>query len=221
MGFTAGRFALRGWSGNLLLCFTGIQINICMKRALLLTVSLLLSGCQLSLTDAFQSRGVVTPLQLTVAEQYVGMNEREHRVTLREFMGIDPVRVEWCAAFVNAVLYETGVPHTNSLLARSYLEWGESTDEPSPGDIMVFSRGDQGWQGHVGFYVATVGYKDSRYWVVLGGNQDNSVSYRLYREGHWRHLDTRTLPESERQQLLIERQWLFDGIPLDIIEGAE
>jgi hypothetical protein len=86
---------------------------------------------------------------------------------------------------------------------------------------MVFSRGTEGWQGHVGFYVATVGYKDNRYWVVLGGNQDNSVSYRLYREGHWRHLDTRTLLDQDRQELLIERQWLFDGIPLDMIEGNE
>jgi uncharacterized protein (TIGR02594 family) len=147
------------------------------------------------------------------------MNEREHRVTLKEFLGIDPVRVEWCAAFVNSVLTEIGVDSTRSLMARSYLEWGVSTDEPSPGDIMVFSRGSSGWQGHVGFYVATVDYKHTRYWVVLGGNQDNSVSYKLYQENYWRHLDTRTLPDQERQQLLIKRNWLFDGIPLEVVEG--
>jgi uncharacterized protein (TIGR02594 family) len=191
-----------------------------MKRASLILAAFVLSGCQISLTDAFRSRGIHTPPpQLTVAEQYVGMNEREHRVTLREFMGIDPVRVEWCAAFVNSVLHETGVDSTGSLMARSYLEWGVSTDAPSPGDIMVFSRGSSGWQGHVGFYVATVTYKDQDYWVVLGGNQDNSVSYRLYRVGHHRHLDTRTLPDVERQEMLFNRQWMFGGIPLDVIES--
>lgn len=180
---------------------------------------ILLSGCQISLSTAFGQRGLQTPPQLEVAEQFVGMNEREHRVTLKEFMGIDPVRVEWCAAFVNSVLHEIGVEHTQSLMARSYLEWGVSTDEPSPGDIMIFSRGDLGWQGHVGFYVATVNYKDVEYWIVLGGNQDNSVSYRLYRVGHWRHLDTRTLPDAERQELLVERQWMWGGIPLEVIAG--
>lgn len=191
-----------------------------MKRALLLSAAFLaLTGCQLTLSTAFVNRGVSVPPQLTVAEQFVGMNEVEHRVTLKEFLGIDPVRVEWCAAFVNSVLHEIGVEHTQSLMARSYLEWGVSTDDPSPGDIMVFSRGNSGWQGHVGFYVATVEYKDTSYWIVLGGNQDNSVSYRLYRVGHWRHLDTRTLPDAERQELLVNRQWMWGGIPLEVIES--
>lgn len=189
-----------------------------MKRALLLVSTLFVSGCQISLLDVFAPRGIVPPAQLMIAEQYVGMNEQDDRVTLKEFMGIDPVHVEWCTAFVNSVLYETGVEHTHSLMARSYLTWGVSTDTPAPGDIMVFSRGDSGWQGHVGFYVGSYSYDDETFWVILGGNQDNSVSYKLYRENHWRHLDTRTLPESERQELLVERQWIFGGIPLEVIE---
>ena len=190
-----------------------------MRVPFFIIVCAALSGCKMSITDAFRGNGLAAPPDtLTIAEQYVGMNERENRVTLKEFLGIDPVRVEWCAAFVNSVLEETEVESTRSLIARSYLDWGESTDEPSPGDIMVFSRGSSNWQGHVGFYVATVGYKDQKFWVVLGGNQDNSVSYRLYKENHWRHLDTRTLPDSKKQKALVERRWLFGGIPLDIIE---
>jgi hypothetical protein len=46
-----------------------------------------------------------------------------------------------------------------------------------PGDIVVFPRGNQGWQGHVGFYV---GRHASGKWVILGGNQANSVRYDLY-----------------------------------------
>jgi uncharacterized protein (TIGR02594 family) len=149
------------------------------------------------------------------------MNERDDRVTLKEFMGVDPTRVEWCAAFVNSVLHEVGVESTGSLMARSYLSWGNSTDTPSPGDIMVFSRGSQGWQGHVGFYAATVNYKDSEYWVVLGGNQDNSVSYRLYRKDHWRHLDTRTLRDTPEDAIILANQdWLLDGIPLEIVQDT-
>lgn len=184
----------------------------------LILAATLVSGCQFTLTQAFSRFEVKTPPQLTVAEQYVGMNEQEHRVTLREFLGIDPVRVEWCAAFVNSVLSEVGVESTQSLLARSYLAWGVSADQPSPGDIMVFSRGDSDWQGHVGFYVATVNYKDQQLWVVLGGNQDNSVSYKLYAVDHWRHLDTRTLSNSNRQQLLVDQHWLWGGIPLEIVD---
>lgn len=192
-----------------------------MKRALLISICFLfLGGCQLSLGDAFRRQGYeAPPAQLIVAEQFIGMDEVKHRVTLKEFLGIDPVRVEWCAAFVNSVLHEIGVEHTQSLMARSYLEWGVSTDTPSPGDIMVFSRGDAGWQGHVGFYVATVDYKGNTYWIVLGGNQDNSVSYKLYRKNHSRHLSTRTLPDQERQEILVKRNWLFGGIPLEVVES--
>lgn len=195
------------------------KVNIGMRAKVIVLVSiLLLPGCQVSLMDAFSSRGATPPPQLTVAEQFVGMHERTDRVTLKEFMGIDPVRVEWCAAFVNSVLTEVGLESTRSLMARSYLNWGKSTDTPSPGDVMVFSRGTQGWQGHVGFYVATIDYKGDRYWVVLGGNQDNSVSYSLFKENHWRHLDTRTVLTDPEKELLFKQQWMMGGIPLELIE---
>ena len=41
----------------------------------------------------------------------------------------------------------------------------------------MFPRGNKGWQGHVGFYV---GRHASGKWVILGGNQSNSVRYDLY-----------------------------------------
>ena len=186
---------------------------------ILCLTTVLLSGCQISLTDAFGYRGITPPPQLEKASEFVGLNERQDRVTLKEFLGVDPVHVEWCAAFVNSVLYEVGIEDTGSLMARSYLNWGVSTDTPSPGDIMVFSRGNQGWQGHVGFYVATVEYKDTAYWVVLGGNQDNSVSYRLYKKDHWRHLDTRTIQDEPSKDILFTQQWMMDGIPLEMMNN--
>ena len=80
---------------------------------------------------------------------------------------------------MNAILNEKEIPGSESvsdvpLMARSFLYWGDSVKEPEVGDIVVFPRGDQGWQGHVGFYVMTSA--DGKYYYILGGNQDDQVS---------------------------------------------
>jgi len=119
-----------------------------------------------------------------VAEQYFGYNEYTHRQELKTFTGIDPVKTEWCAAFVNAVLAEQGILGSksvsdNPLMARSFLNWGEkvSKTDIQPGDLVVFPRGPMPWNGHVGFYVSTT---KSNSWVILGGNQSKQVKYDLY-----------------------------------------
>lgn len=126
---------------------------------------------------------------LAVAQQYLGYNEIQDREQLTEFMGIDPVQTEWCAAFVNSVLHNVGQPGSETvsahpLLARSFVAWGTPVDhkqqDPQPGDVVVFPRGRQSWQGHVGFYVDTVNIDGKDYWQILGGNQENSVSIDLY-----------------------------------------
>ena len=122
------------------------------------------------------------------AQPYIGLEEREHRKEIREFVGVDPVRVEWCAAFVNAVLELDSIPSLNNqtryppLMARSFLNWGERVEKSDiqRGDVVVFPRGTQGWQGHVGFYVETQTFDEVDYWVILGGNQDNQVRYELF-----------------------------------------
>ncbi len=94
------------------------------------------------------------------------------------------MRTEWCAAFVNAVLEKDGIPNLNDqteyppLMARSFLYWGEKVlkSEIKRGDVVIFPRGNQGWQGHVGFFVE----EQNGYWVILGGNQDQSVNYQLF-----------------------------------------
>ena len=119
------------------------------------------------------------------ATQYIGLNERNNRKELQTLMSVDPVTTQWCAAFVNSILDKQGIPGTNSvaehpLLARSFLEWGVPVTTPEPGDIIVFSRGNAGWQGHVGIYVDTVTVAGVSHFLVLGGNQDNSVSIKEY-----------------------------------------
>jgi len=143
----------------------------------LISCLVLLSGC----VD-IPNNSVIT------AQPYLGLEERTHRSQLRELVGVDPVRVEWCAAFVNAVLEIDGIPNLNDqsryppLMARSFLYWGSPVEQShiQRGDVVVFPRGTAGWQGHVGFYVETRTIDNQEYWVILGGNQDNSVTYELF-----------------------------------------
>lgn len=139
---------------------------------------LLLCGC----SQTEQAVEFVQPSVIQVADSFIGMNERNDRKALKAFLDIDPARVEWCAAFVNSVLDATGRQGTNSLLARSFLKWGYSVKSPERGDIVVFPRGNQAWQGHVGFFVHQfTDDKGTHRFIVLGGNQDNGkVSYQVF-----------------------------------------
>lgn len=84
----------------------------------------------------------------------------------------------WCAAFVGAMLKRAGFANTKSLLARSYLVYGKEVQrkDAQPGDIVVFSRGNSTWQGHVAFFVKDHG----AFLEVLGGNQANAVNKKKY-----------------------------------------
>ena len=119
------------------------------------------------------------------ALQYLDYTEKENRSELKSLTGVDPVRIEWCAAFANAILEQSGISsnndHENPLLARSFLTWGEAVEDPQMGDLVVFPRGTEGWQGHVGFYVKQQVIDDVLYYYILGGNQKNSVRVDLYR----------------------------------------
>ena len=134
----------------------------------------MLSACQ-----------TTTSTSVNTAQEYIGLSEWRDRRELKELVGVDPVRTEWCAAFVNAILNMDGIPGSesvseNPLMARSFLQWGEPVEpeDIKRGDVVIFPRGNQGWQGHVGFYV---GKTQEGYWLILGGNQSNQVRYDLYR----------------------------------------
>ena len=143
-------------------------------RVLFLISILLLASCN-------------TSEHLDVAEAKLGMNEYRDRTALKQYVGVDPRYTEWCAAFVNAVLEESGMTnlhdmkHPQPLTARSFLDWGIKVDKPQAGDIVIFPRGTHRWQGHVGFYVGWErDDKDNIYFLILGGNQNDSVSIERY-----------------------------------------
>ena len=132
--------------------------------------------------------GPINPVYLAV--QYNGMHERTDRAELKELLDVDPVRTEWCAAFINAVLEESNIVSNNShkypLTARAFLDWGQgiSKEDIVPGDLVVFPRGNQGWQGHVGFYLKTEVINGVEYYLILGGNQSSRVSIKAYRSNN-------------------------------------
>ena len=134
---------------------------------------------------------------IAIASRYMGFHERRQRGELKLFTGVDPARVDWCAAFVNAVLAELGLPGSDTvsdapLTARSFLRWGTRVGHPQPGDIIILPRGTEAWQGHVGFYYGTVKQNGRIYYQVLAGNQSNSVTIALYPA--WKAISIRRAP---------------------------
>lgn len=164
-----------------------------MKMQYLLLSLILLAGCtkgNSAQDHAIDLKDIViaapTPMtKIDIARQFLDYSAKSHRRELKAFIGIDPVRIDWCAAFVNAVLHEIGLPGSESvsqypLVAKSFLQWGKRVKEPQPGDIVVFHRGTQAWQGHVGFYYGTVYENGKKFYQILGGNQDKSVTIQLF-----------------------------------------
>ena len=82
-----------------------------------------------------------------------------------------------CSAFVNFIVLNRGVSGTRKANARSWLTWGEPTDKPIPGCVVVFSRPPAPWSGHVALFERV---DPDGSIVVLGGNQKQRVSVARY-----------------------------------------
>jgi uncharacterized protein (TIGR02594 family) len=124
---------------------------------------------------------------LAKAESTIGLNARSDRQLLKKKLSnangqtIDPVRIPWCAAWMNMVLDESGLPTTGSLMARSFLAWGKPVvGEPMVGDVVVMRRGRNRNNGHVGFFYAFVDHNGAKMIAVLGGNQGKEVRISYY-----------------------------------------
>tara|TARA_A100000171_G_C2140369_1_gene154944 strand:- start:13030 stop:13386 length:357 start_codon:yes stop_codon:yes gene_type:complete len=106
----------------------------------------------------------------------LGLHERKDNYRLRKLLGFNPAKTAWCAGFINALLRDRRAKGTGKLLARSFLKIGRKVKNPQQGDIVVLKRGVLPWQGHVGLYAG----ETPTHIQVLGGNQDNQVSLKLY-----------------------------------------
>ncbi len=88
--------------------------------------------------------------------------------------------VPWCAAFTGACLTEAGIklelPEAERLLARAFLNFGTPIESPRVGAVVVLKRGSDPAAGHVGF---VSGWTETHV-KVLGGNQGNAVSEKMF-----------------------------------------
>lgn len=126
---------------------------------------------------------------LGFGESFLGKREgnREDRSVLESLFNqygikspqgttLDPQKVAWCAAFVNAVLAGKGIQGTGSLSAGSFKSFGTGVkvEDAQPGDIVVVKGGGASGS-HVGFFE---GFGPGGSIRLLGGNQgkDGAVS---------------------------------------------
>jgi len=128
-----------------------------------------------------------------------------------------PDSVPWCSSFVCWVAEKAGMGSTDSMMARSWLNWGVSSKkDPLPGDIVVYWRGNRsGWKGHVGIYLRT--NRDGSI-VTLGGNQSDEVNISQYSAAKLldirRPFKARTYDKSDRRNLETIAKAIIGGVPL-------
>lgn len=129
-------------------------------------------------------------LGIEVMKQHLGQQEIRDRTVLKQFLAsqahngdiaIDPARISWCAAMMNACERSVGNPGTGLLNARSFLTYGKpvDADHAQEGDIVVFHFPfDDASHGHVTYFVE---WDDADNKIkCLGGNQSNMVKYSEY-----------------------------------------
>jgi uncharacterized protein (TIGR02594 family) len=141
-----------------------------------------------SFADNIPRSDSFVPRHIVEAKAQIGLNARTDRKVLENKFAktigqrVDPVRIPWCAAWVNSVLADAGVSGTDSLMARSFLNWGHDIRNPKQGDVVVLRRGRNRNAGHVGFFIEHVMIDGKKFVAVLGGNQGKSVSIAYYAE---------------------------------------
>ena len=116
---------------------------------------------------------------MQIAMKYNGYDAKKNRSELTALLDIDPVKVPWCAGFINYVLAKAGYENTNNLSAASYHNYGTHVKEPQPGDIVLLRR--SGGSGrHVAFFYGWTFDNGVKYVQLLGGNQDDAVNITAY-----------------------------------------
>jgi uncharacterized protein (TIGR02594 family) len=112
---------------------------------------------------------------LIAAKPYIGQHERKNRKSLKKSLGVDPVRIKWCGAFMSLVTKRAGYKTPkNQNMARSWASFGKkvSLRNIRKGDVLVM-------RNHVTIYTR----KSKSKVCGVGGNQGNSVKESCYSTG--------------------------------------
>ncbi len=107
---------------------------------------------------------------IAVAAKYVGLQERRNRAALTRILGIDPVRVRWCGAFLGRVVRNAGgKPPVGFMKASNWSGWGIRANGPVAGSVAVM-------RGHVLVVTHTAGKRV----CGISGNASNAVARKCY-----------------------------------------
>jgi uncharacterized protein (TIGR02594 family) len=92
----------------------------------------------------------------------------------------------WCASFVNWCLRQAGVAGTNSAAAASFVTWGKET-VAQPGAVCVIynSSAANTSLSRSGNHVAFLVEETPANYVLLGGNQSDSVKISNFSKAMW------------------------------------
>lgn len=188
-------------------------------RYLLLTTLLLASCTPLPIPVLNDPHGY-----LQTAASYMFYDEHTNRRELRDFLKVDPVATEWCAAFINSTLNAHGFEGSESvsefpLLARSFTDYGIPVDKPEVGDIVILSRGES-WQGHVGFFISEIQKNGVTYYALLSGNNNDAVDIDWFEES--RVVDIRRVTSAnllEPQERSSPERTLTDQQSLQLVQS--
>lgn len=116
---------------------------------------------------------ILEALKLYGTKEAEGTQDNPEILDWAEEVGISDYvhdSIAWCGLFMAVVAYRAGKKVVDSpLWAANWLKFGQKSDVPQLGDILVFQRPGG---NHVGLYVG----EDATTYHVLGGNQSDSVS---------------------------------------------
>lgn len=100
--------------------------------------------------------------------------------------------VAWCSSFVNWCMKQSGIRGTNSAAAASWKKWGNASASRYGAIAVVYNAAMANSSlTTTGNHVAFLVEETKTHWVLLGGNQSNSVKVSRYSKAKWKLLAMR------------------------------
>ncbi|UVF18833.1 CHAP domain-containing protein [Microvirga terrae] len=81
----------------------------------------------------------------------------------------------WCSAFACWTMQRAGLDHPRSAGSRSFRSWGQKTNDPQVGDIVVYQNKSDPVFGHVAFFDGFADANKTKVWLI-GGNQSDQLN---------------------------------------------
>jgi uncharacterized protein (TIGR02594 family) len=95
--------------------------------------------------------------------------------------------VAWCSSFVNWCMQKAGIAGTRSAAAASWVDWGAPTSARYGAVVVIYNAGAANSRlSTSGNHVAFLVEETATHYVLLGGNQSDSVKVSNFNKSKWR-----------------------------------